>query len=47
MAMMCFQKKSLDGGGWVGWALSKFIWDVWNLFNFATPLSEVPRAERS
>ena len=30
-------KKSLDGGGggWVGWALSKFFWDF---FNFAKPL---------
>ena len=27
------------GGGWVGWAISKFILDFWNFFNFAKPLS--------
>ena len=32
-------KKSLDGGGWVGQALSKFILDFWNFVNFAKPLS--------
>ena len=26
-------------GGWVGWALAKFILDLLNLFNFAKPLT--------
>ena len=32
------KKKSLVGGGWVGWALSKFFWDF---FNFTKPLTWV------
>ena len=36
-----FPKQSLDGGGLVGWALSKFILDFWNLFNFAKPLTDL------
>ena len=39
MSVMGFQKK-LDGGGLVGWALSKFILDFWNFFNFAKTLSD-------
>ena len=39
MSVMGFQKKSLDGGGWVGWALSKFFWIF---FNFAKPRIEIP-----
>ena len=30
------EEKNVDG--WVGWALSKFISDFWNLFNFGKPL---------
>ena len=39
MSVMGFHK-SLDmaRGEWVGWALSSFILDFWNLFNFAKPL---------
>ena len=39
MSVMGFQKKVWMEGGWVGWALSKFCLDFWNLFNFAKPLS--------
>ena len=39
MSVMGFQKKSLNGAGWVGCALSSFILDFWNLFNFAKPLT--------
>ena len=39
MSVMGFQQKSLDGG-WVGGVGSiQFFLDVWNLFNFAKPLS--------
>ena len=37
MSVMGFQKK-LDGGGWVGWALSKFLFRFLDFFNFAKPL---------
>ena len=30
-----------DGGGWLGWALSKFILDFWNFFNFVKPPTNV------
>ena len=36
MSVMGFQKKSLDGGGWVGWVLYSFILDF---FNFAKLLT--------
>ena len=39
MSVLWVSKESLDGGVWVGWALSKFILDFWNFFNFARPLS--------
>ena len=39
MSVMGFQKKFGWGGGWLGWALSKFFGDFWNFFNFAKPLS--------
>ena len=40
MSIMGFQEKSLDGGGRVGWALSKLVLDFWNFFNFAKPLTD-------
>ena len=43
MSVMGFQKKVRmegGGGGWVGWALSKFILDFLNFFNFAKPLRQ-------
>ena len=44
MSVMGFQK-SLDGVG--GWGeLYPIFLDVWNLFNFAKPLSRVSRASR-
>ena len=33
--------KNWMAGGWVGWALSIFVWIFWNLFNFAKPLCAV------
>ena len=39
--MKGFQTKKV--GGWVGCALSKFILDLWNLFNFAKTLRLVKK----
>ena len=41
MSEIGFQKKSLDGGGWVGGVSSiQFFLYFWNFFNFAKPLSD-------
>ena len=34
-------KKNWMAGGWVGGALSVFVWIFWNLFNFAKPFCAV------